>query len=133
MATNEFSDVTVALWSEKTENLPGLEIALLRLGLETRRAKSLAQLGLWVESHSVDIILTPACSRDASGFRLLTGLDALPAAPPVIVVCCGADMELYLEAMRRGAFDCLAWPLDEAELERILKAALESSEMHQPA
>jgi DNA-binding NtrC family response regulator len=57
-------------------------------------------------------------------------LDLLPwqeraaEMPPVLVVTDPDDVDLYLEAMSRGAFDCVALPLNQRELERIASRAL---------
>jgi FixJ family two-component response regulator len=37
---------------------------------------------------------------------------------------CTLDVDLYLEAMRRGAFDCISLPLEEREFARIVSRAL---------
>ena len=44
----------------------------------------------------------------------------------MLIVTAWSEVNLYLEAMRRGAFDCVGLPLDSHELARIVARALES-------
>lgn len=81
----------------------------------------------WVESRSVDLVVAWLCQSYRGPLELLTRLKGLLAAPPVLVVSCGMDVNLYLEAMRLGAFDCVASPVEETELVRIVSAALHES------
>ncbi len=118
--------IRVALWAE-SPGLEGVEETLTRLGARVGMADSLEQLVDWIESRSVDLIVTWLCGDDRGAFELLSRLENFSAAPPVLVVSCGLDVNLYLEAMRRGAFDCLALPQDENELVRIVAAATEAS------
>jgi DNA-binding NtrC family response regulator len=130
---NQFADTRVALWTETPGELLEAEIALAHLGCQVLRAESFAQLGQWVESCSIHLIVTWLPREDQSAFEIVTWLEEIPAAPPVLVVGRGLDMEVYLEAMRRGAFDCIESPLDEDELARIVAVGLEASSLRQPA
>lgn len=56
--------------------------------------------------------------------ELLSRLQRVLAPPPVLIVTDKLDAHLYLEAMRRSAFDCLGLPLNEGELDRIVSRAL---------
>ena len=123
----------IALWAKTANGLAQLRVALHRLGCEVVRADSFAQLGQWVKSRAIDLIVTKLAADDQSAFELVTWLDEIPDAPPVLVAGHALDMDLYLEVMRRGAFDCIGFPLDEDELARIVAAALETASPRQPA
>jgi DNA-binding NtrC family response regulator len=123
----------IALWSESPEDLTGIRLPLLHLGCEILRAESLAQLGQWIESGLVDVVVTWLSPENKSALALITCLDGTPNAPPVLVVGRALDMGLYLDAMHRGAFDCIGLPVDENELARIIAAALETAGLHQVA
>lgn len=123
----------IALWSESVGDLTGIRLPLLHLGCEILRAESLAQLGHWIDSGSIDIVMTWLSEEDKSALALITCLDGTPNAPPVMVVGRALDMGLYLDAMQRGAFDCIGLPVDESELARIIAAALEAAGLHQVA
>jgi DNA-binding NtrC family response regulator len=130
---NQLPDTRVALWPETPSELSVVGNALAHLGCQVSRTESFAQLAQWVKSHSVDLIVAWLGNEDQSAFELVTWLEGIPAAPPVLVVGCGLDVDVYLEAMRRGAFDCIELPLDENEFARIVGAAVESSSLRQPA
>jgi DNA-binding NtrC family response regulator len=117
----------VVLWTESPGELASIEQTLSQHGFTPRSASTLEQLMEWVASHSVDVVVAWLCQSYRGPLALLTKLKGLPAAPPVLVVSCGLDVNLYLEAMRRGAFDCVASPVDETELVRVVSAALEES------
>jgi DNA-binding NtrC family response regulator len=124
---NGLSETRVVVWAQKPLYLVSMENALTRLRCEVRRARSFTQLGQWVKSHSVDLVVTWLSTDDQDALDLVTWLDEIPGAPAVLVVVGGLDMELYLEAMRRGAFDCIGLPVDENELARIIGSAVELS------
>jgi DNA-binding NtrC family response regulator len=130
---NQLGGTRVDLWAEVPDNLVGVGKALVQLGCKACFAKSFAELGQRVKSHSVDLIVTWLDAGDQSVFELVTWLEEIPAAPPVLVVGRGLDLDLYLEVMRRGAFDCIGLPLDETELARIVGEAVESCSLRQPA
>ena len=52
------------------------------------------------------------------------------AAVPVIMLTTSSDPELTLEALRRGAHDCLRRPVDPAELDARVLAALRVKRLH---
>ena len=120
--------IRVALWAE-SPGLEGVEETLTRLGARVGTAGSREEIEEWIESRSVDLIVTWLSGDDRGAFKLLSWLENFPAAPPVLVVSCGLDVNLYLEAMRRGAFDCIALPLEENELVRIVAAATEAASL----
>jgi DNA-binding NtrC family response regulator len=123
----------IALWSQRPNDLAQMRIPLLRLGCEVLQVESFAQLGQWVKSHAIDLIVTGLSAEDQSAFELITWLKEIPDAPALLVAGGAPDMDLYLEVMRRGAFDCIRLPLDEYELARIVGAAVETSSLRQPA
>ena len=117
----------VVLWTESPGELTSIEQALSRHGFKPRSPSTLQQLMEWVESHSVDLVVGWLCQSYRGPLALLSWLKDVSGAPPVLVVTCGLDVNLYLEAMRRGAFDSVASPVDETELVRIVSAALQES------
>jgi DNA-binding NtrC family response regulator len=123
----KLSGTRIALWTESSNDLAPLRIPLHHLGCEVVQAESFEQLGQWVKSHAIDLIVTGLSTDDQSAFELVAWLDEIADAPPVLVAGRALDMDLYLKVMRRGAFDCIGLPLDEDELARIVAAALETA------
>lgn len=114
--------------------LSGVGEILERRGLLVRRVSTLEpgqhDAGVWdgaelIPWDQVDLIVGRVCRCFDGPLKLLVWLQGVPDAPPVVIVCDELDFHLYLEAMRRGAFDCVGLPLNERELVRIVTRALE--------
>lgn len=119
----------VVLWTESPGELTTVEQVLTRHGFQPVSAGSLQQLMGWVEARSADAVVAWLCQSYRGPLDLLSRLKGVSGAPPVVVVTCGWDVNLYLEAMRRGAFDSVALPVEESELVRIVSAALQESDL----
>jgi DNA-binding NtrC family response regulator len=130
---NQLNGTQVALWTKGPLRLAALENALSRLGCEVRRTDSFARLSQWVTSHAVDLVVTWLSAEDQDAVELVTWLDEISGAPPVLLVYGALEMDLYLEVMRRGAFDCIGVPVDKTELARIVGAAVDSLRARQCA
>lgn len=97
---------------------------LSRHGLQVRATSSLRQVLASIRARQVDLVVARLCHGCRQALELLSSLGGKSDAPPVLVVTAGADVRLYLEAMQRGAFDCVAVPVDEQEMIRIVARAL---------
>lgn len=121
----------VTLWSPPAaagSELAAVGTVLERQGCRLAAAATAREVERKIAAHSVDLIV----ARLTSGFRepleLLAG--GRRHLPPVVVVTTGNEVDLYLEAMRAGAFDGVGLPVDEKELLRISLCAVE--ELHAP-
>ncbi len=123
---NTLPDYRVVLWGPEANALELLRENLVCQGFRVRTAGSLDDLSGVIEAGDVDLIVARLCRCFAEPLELLGRLQGAPSAPPVLIVTEGPDIHLYLEAMRRGAFDCVALPLDSHELIRIVTRALEA-------
>jgi two-component system, NtrC family, response regulator HydG len=119
----------IVLWSEVPGELAEVKTILERHGHGVQTANSLEGVNALVESGSVDLVVSWLCGGYCGPLKLLSRSQAHPDAPPVLVVSCGLDVHLYLQAMQHGAFDCVAVPLNEEELMRIVSNALQSAAM----
>lgn len=120
-----FSGNHVLLWEPRQDGLEELREKLARRGLQVRQATSLEEIYHLVAEEQVDLIVTRLCHSFKEPLELLDGLQDVASPPPVLIVTDGPEVNLYLEAMRKGAFDCVALPLNERELVRIVSRALE--------
>ncbi len=116
----------VALWSAHTSDLDAVGRNLSRRGFQIRPFDALDELRGAIERQEADLIVARLCRCSEGALELLAWLRDAPSAPPVVVATEGMNEQLYLEAMRRGAFDCVGLPLDENELMRIVSRALEA-------
>jgi DNA-binding NtrC family response regulator len=123
---NPLAGNRVVLWGAQQNDLDTIRQSLTRVGLHVQPVDSLEDLRAVIEGQEVDLIVARLCrcfERPLLG--LLASFHDAPSAPPVLIVADGVDVHLYLEAMRRGAFDCVGLPLNEKELIRIVTRALE--------
>ncbi len=123
---NFFYGCRVILWGPEDDAVELLGENLVCRGLQVQTVGSLEELNNALEEQDVDLIVARLCRCFAEPLELLGRLQGAPSAPPVLIVTEGPDVHLYLEAMRRGAFDCVALPLNQQELLRIVKCALET-------
>lgn len=114
------------VWGEKQSEVRQLGETLTRLGFQARVTETMADVLDATWEHRADLIIARLSGCFPLPLQLLDSLEEFPSAPPVLIVTSGADVHLYLEAMRRGAFDCVGLPLQENELIRIVTRALET-------
>jgi len=94
-----------------------------REGYETRLAADLAEARGWLQRdrESLDLILTDMRLPDGDGMALLTETGEIP----VLIMTSYASVPSAVEAMKQGAADYIAKPLDHDELlltiERLLR------------
>lgn len=125
------SDVRVALCPGQCDdplmhhNIALLDEALGRMGCRVERLESFADLDFMIENRMLDLVLLPLDPCSPKPLELLNRLRG-EHSPPVLTVATSLDVDLYLEAMHRGAFDCVGLPVEEKELFRLVSKALES-------
>jgi len=73
----------------------------------------------------LDMNFGPGRSDGEQGLRLLSDTLARPHAPKVIVMTAYAEIELAVQALRRGAFDFITKPWDNARLIATCREALQ--------
>ncbi len=100
--------------------------ALTDAGYEALQAGSLAEAQQAVDTGAPDIILLDIFLPDGSGLMLLDRLARENPSPPVILITAFGEIEIAVEAMKKGAQDFLQKPLD---LERLLQAVDRSREV----
>ncbi len=131
---NSLAGNRVVLWRAPQEDLNALGKSLARRGFLVLAVDSPEQLRSVIRGQDVDLIVARLCRCfERPLLELLRWLQKVPAAPQVLIVADAMDVDLYLEAMRRGAFDCVGLPLNENELERIVSQALETRHLQAAA
>ena len=79
----------------------------------------------FLEKNSIDLILLDMKMARMSGLETLAALKVSPyAAIPVIVLTAYSSVEVAVQAMREGAYDYVAKPIDIDELELVIARAL---------
>jgi DNA-binding NtrC family response regulator len=117
----------VALWAENPEDFDDVGKMLAGRGLCVFSTDSEERLRSWVLEGQVHLVITELSMTFRAPLDFLHWLKTQSSPPPVLVVAEGMHVPLYLEAMRRGAFDCVGQPLHENEVMRMVARALEAS------
>ncbi|SEG70563.1 sigma-54-dependent transcriptional regulator [Marinobacterium lutimaris] len=101
-----------------------LEITLSRMGTLPCSAASLREARDLLGRQSFDLCLTDMRLPDGRGMDLVEQIQKEFPALPVAIITAYGDMELAVEALRKGAFDCVSKPLDIHQLRALVNQAL---------
>src|SRR5438270_3324169 len=110
--------------------LEAVELLLRPQGYEVETARSVALVRSALATGSYDALLVDLnYTRDTTsgreGLDLLSQIVALDATVPVIVMTAWANVELAVEAMRRGARDFVQKPWENERLISIIRTQVE--------
>ncbi len=101
-----------------------LEITLGRMGLEVVSAANLAEARAALKGQAFDLCLTDMRLPDGRGMELVEEIQQQCPQLPVAVITAFGNMELAVEALRAGAFDCVSKPLDINVLRELVAQAI---------
>lgn len=73
----------------------------------------------------LDLNFGPGRTDGAQGLRLLEDVQARPQAPTVVVMTAFAEIDLAVQAVKRGAFDFITKPWDNVRLVSTCREALQ--------
>ena len=113
----------VLIADDQPHILDALELLLEPEGFQVEKARSPMMVLEALQSGSFDALLVDLnYTRDTTsgkeGLDLLTQIKALDSHVPIIVMTAWANVEVAVEAMRRGARDFIPKPWDNARLDR---------------
>ncbi len=83
----------------------------------------------WLETHHADVVLSDLRMPGLDGMALLSRLLGRDPRPVLILLTAYGNIETAVEAMKRGAYDFLAKPVNLDRLELLLKRALTERQM----
>lgn len=99
---------------------------LIDAGYEAIEAGDLSQAHKYIDEGAADIVLLDVMLPDGSGLTLLDRIELENPSPPVILITAFGEVDIAVEAMKKGAQDFLQKPLD---LERLLQAVDKAHEV----
>lgn len=102
---------------------------LEKKGYEVIQAATLAEAREKVKKGIGDVVLLDLQLKGEYGLNLLYETSAMSSRPPIIVITGFGDIETAVDAMKNGAADFLAKPLNVAQLEKSLQRACETVAM----
>ncbi len=83
----------------------------------------------WLETHHADVVLSDLRMPGMDGMALLSRLLGRDPKPVLILLTAYGNIETAVEAMKRGAYDFLAKPVNLDRLDLLLKRALTERQM----
>ena len=101
-----------------------IDITLARMGFDTRGAADLEQARRLLRSHEFALCLTDMRLPDGRGMELVQQIQRDCPSLPVAVITAYGNMELAVEALRAGAFDCISKPVDLDGLRNLVRQAV---------
>jgi DNA-binding NtrC family response regulator len=94
-------------------------------GYETRGVGTLADARTALNRGEADVVLLDVQLPDGYGPNLLYETVNWPVRPPIILITAYGDIEMAVDAMKNGAHDFLAKPIQYSQLEKSIQRALE--------
>ncbi len=98
-------------------------------GYETRGVGTLADARSALQRGEADVVLLDVQLPDGYGPNLLYEMANLPSRPPIILITAYGDIEMAVDAMKNGAHDFMAKPIQFSQLEKSLQRATEQVSM----
>jgi two-component system response regulator PilR (NtrC family) len=105
-----------------------LVMTLGRMGLRCDTASSLADARAQLARQPYDLCLTDMRLPDGSGMELIAEISQKHPNTPVAMITAFGNVEAAVEALKAGAFDFVAKPVDLAVLRDLVRHALELHE-----
>lgn len=109
---------------DEADILDLIRITLGRMGVMAVTALTVAEAKRQLERHRPDLCLTDLSLPDGTGLDLLHYLNAHYPELPVAMITAHGNMESAVAAMKAGAFDFVAKPVDLAALRALVESAL---------
>lgn len=101
-----------------------LELTLGRMNLETRAAANLEEARNLLQNFQFDLCLTDMRLPDGNGIDMVRHIQEHHPEMPVAVITAYGNMETAVTALKAGAFDFIAKPVDLDDLRNIVRSAL---------
>ncbi|MBK1644294.1 sigma-54-dependent Fis family transcriptional regulator [Thiocapsa imhoffii] len=101
-----------------------LSMTLGRMDIQVSTADNLTKAKQLVETDRFDLCLTDMSLPDGNGVDLIRFIAAQRPQLPVAMITAHGNMESAVAAMKAGAFDFVAKPVDLKQLRLIVEAAL---------
>ncbi|RPE79507.1 sigma-54-dependent transcriptional regulator [Vulcaniibacterium tengchongense] len=109
-----------------------LVMTLGRMGLRCDTASTLAEARGQLGRNRYDLCLTDMRLPDGSGMELVAEISQKYPNTPVAMITAFGNVEAAVEALKAGAFDFVAKPVDLAVLRDLVRHALELNERRRP-
>lgn len=109
-----------------------LKTWLTKKGFQVQSASSIARAQKMVESDAIDLILSDLRLPDRDGIDLLKWMREQGRQTPLIIMTGYADIQSAVQAMKLGAQDYVAKPVNPDELLKKMEEALKTPLRERP-
>ncbi|OYY92439.1 MAG: sigma-54-dependent Fis family transcriptional regulator [Hydrogenophilales bacterium 28-61-23] len=120
----------VLLVDDEPDLLDLLEMDMVRMGLDSERATSVAQARLRLEQGGFDLCLTDMRLSDGLGLDVVRFIAEHAPATPVAVITAYGSAESAVAALKAGAFDYVEKPVTPEKVRSLVRSALKAPEVN---
>src|SRR5512136_483731 len=117
--------ITILVVDDEENARQFVEEFLVSRGYEVVGAATLSEARTCLQRGDSDVVLLDVQLPDGYGPSLLYETSNLPVRPPIILITAYGDIEMAVDAMKNGAHDFLAKPIQFSQLEKSLERATE--------
>ncbi len=101
-----------------------MTLTLSRMGIDTETAEDKRSALALLEQRNFNFCLTDLRLPDGSGLDIVKHIQKYSPQTPVAVITAYASTDTAVEALKSGAFDYIAKPLEVEQLQNVIKTAL---------
>lgn len=120
-------DYIALIVDDEPDILELLDITLSRMQVKTYRAENISQAKSLLQQYPFDLCLSDMHLPDGNGIELIKYIQEKFSNLPVAMITAHGSMEYAIEALKSGAFDFVAKPVDLKVLRNLVNTALKLS------
>lgn len=118
------SDPVALIIDDEQDLLSLLSITLRRMGVESLKAGNVAEAKAQLDRNTFDLCLTDLRLPDGSGMEIVKYIQDNYSETPVAVITAFGDPKTAVEALKLGAFDYIAKPIEVEQLQAIIESSI---------
>ena len=122
---------TVLIVDDEPDIRELLEITLIRMGLNCVCAANVQEALHLLKDHTYKLCLTDMNLGDGTGIEVIEFIQQHSANTPVAMITAYGNTETAIAAMKAGAFDYVAKPIDLPKLRTLINSAVKIEESQQ--
>ena len=104
-----------------------LAITLRRMGIESIKASTVAEAIATLDKQTFDLCLTDLRLPDGSGLDIVKHVQKAHSNVPIAVITAFGDPQTAVDALKMGAFDYVAKPIELEQLKSIINSSIKLS------
>ncbi len=123
---------TALIIDDEQDLLSLMSITLRRMGVESIKAGTVAEAKSKLDGRGFDLCLTDLRLPDGSGMEIVRYIQENYSQVPVAVITAFGDPKTAVEALKLGAFDYIAKPIEVEQLKAIIDSSIRLSSAEAP-